>query len=186
MYFSLLFYIYIASYFQVSGIVTSTITLDFIIDTLPAFIPTIGALIHLCARIPKVNKASTITLIHYVSIYSRLIHLFCLIFIFVLITSVFQLRNNSRSILELFYTLLQSSFFFFFSFFQFRELFDHIWSDWALQKTEVEAKILHDYAETTRLVTLVFTRKRNLKSRLSRQRKLSAFTPVRSRLHLFV
>ncbi|XP_072761714.1 uncharacterized protein [Anoplolepis gracilipes] len=34
---------------------------------------------------------------------------------------------------------------------QFKELFEHMWNDWALEKTDEEIKIMHQYAETSRL-----------------------------------
>ncbi|EZA58279.1 hypothetical protein DMN91_006436 [Ooceraea biroi] len=40
---------------------------------------------------------------------------------------------------------------------KYKKLFDYMWRDWALQKTKDEIKIMHDYAETTRLVMLLFT-----------------------------
>ncbi|XP_072761715.1 uncharacterized protein [Anoplolepis gracilipes] len=34
---------------------------------------------------------------------------------------------------------------------KFKELFEHMWNDWALEKTDEEIKIMHQYAETSRL-----------------------------------
>ncbi|XP_072764598.1 uncharacterized protein [Anoplolepis gracilipes] len=37
---------------------------------------------------------------------------------------------------------------------KFKELFERMWADWALQKTDDEIKIMHEHAEITRLYTL--------------------------------
>ncbi|XP_072761711.1 uncharacterized protein [Anoplolepis gracilipes] len=37
-----------------------------------------------------------------------------------------------------------------------KQLFEHMWNDWALQKTYDEIKIMHEHAETTRLWTLYY------------------------------
>nr|XP_012232210.1 PREDICTED: uncharacterized protein LOC105677903 [Linepithema humile] len=39
-----------------------------------------------------------------------------------------------------------------------RELLNRMWNDWALQKTEDELKIMHEYAEISRLLTLHYSR----------------------------
>ncbi|XP_014484225.1 PREDICTED: uncharacterized protein LOC106749370, partial [Dinoponera quadriceps] len=38
-----------------------------------------------------------------------------------------------------------------------RKIFEHMWKDWALQKTDDEVKIMHKYAETSRLMSFYFT-----------------------------
>ncbi|KYQ54170.1 hypothetical protein ALC60_12385 [Trachymyrmex zeteki] len=39
---------------------------------------------------------------------------------------------------------------------KFRELFERMWQDWALQKTHHETKIMHEHAEITRLFTFYY------------------------------
>ncbi|XP_072764233.1 odorant receptor Or2-like [Anoplolepis gracilipes] len=38
-----------------------------------------------------------------------------------------------------------------------KKLFEYMWNDWALEKTDDEMKIMHQYAETTRLLTICST-----------------------------
>ncbi|EZA54938.1 hypothetical protein DMN91_006439 [Ooceraea biroi] len=80
---------------QASTTLTSEVNLEFIIDIIPAILPTFAGIINLYLHHGNIDK--------------------------------------------------------------YRKLFDHMWRDWALQKTKDEIKIMHDYAETTRLVTLFYT-----------------------------
>ncbi|XP_024891535.1 uncharacterized protein LOC112467213, partial [Temnothorax curvispinosus] len=54
---------------------------------------------------------------------------------------------------------------------KFRELFERMSKDWALQKTHDEAKIMHEHAETSRLFILCYLSKRNLKPVFFLQKK---------------
>ncbi|KAF3054606.1 Odorant receptor 349 [Nylanderia fulva] len=40
--------------------------------------------------------------------------------------------------------------------FQFKELFEHMWKDWALQKTDEEIKVMHEHAKTVRKFTFYY------------------------------
>ncbi|XP_070523212.1 odorant receptor 22c-like [Cardiocondyla obscurior] len=77
---------------QISYMITSDVTIDFIVDAFPSFLIIMGNLSNLYTRIIHVDK--------------------------------------------------------------FKELFERMSKDWALQKTQDEIKIMHDYAETSRLSTL--------------------------------
>lgn len=68
---------------------------------------------------------------------------------------------------------------------QFKELFEHMWNDWALEKNDIENKIMHRHAETTRLVTIYHSRKKCTR-RFSYKRKMHAFLPARIRLYFYV
>ncbi|XP_071648064.1 uncharacterized protein [Temnothorax longispinosus] len=83
-----------STFFQLSSIFTSDITVDFIVDVIPALIPTFGSLSHVYARVRHVDKL--------------------------------------------------------------RDLFEHMWKDWRLQKTRYEMKIMREHAETTRLLTFYY------------------------------
>lgn len=69
--------------------------------------------------------------------------------------------------------------------FQFKELLEHMWNDWALEKTDVENKIMHQYAQTTRLVMIYHSRKKYTR-RFSYKKKMHAFLTVRFKLYFYV
>ncbi|KAL6429089.1 hypothetical protein ACFW04_008105 [Cataglyphis niger] len=46
---------------------------------------------------------------------------------------------------------------------KFKKLFDCIWQDWTLQKTDDEIRIMHQHAEMTKLFTFYYARKKNIK-----------------------
>ncbi|XP_028046816.1 uncharacterized protein LOC105833757 [Monomorium pharaonis] len=69
---------------------------------------------------------------------------------------------------------------------KFRELFEQMSKDWALQKTRDEIKIMHEHAETSRLFTLCYMSKRNIKSHFVYRGKRQAFLPVKSRVYFCV
>ncbi|KAG5323128.1 OR4 protein, partial [Acromyrmex heyeri] len=60
-----------------------------------------------------------------------------------------------------------------------RDLFEHMWNDWRSRKTNYETKIMQKHAETSKLLTLYYLRKKNIKLRFI-QRKRRAFLSVRS------
>ncbi|XP_011690750.1 PREDICTED: uncharacterized protein LOC105451780 [Wasmannia auropunctata] len=68
---------------------------------------------------------------------------------------------------------------------KYRELFDRISKDWALQKTYDEIKIMHEHAEISKLFTFCYMSKRNIK-RFVYKRKRQVSLPVRSRLYFCV
>ncbi|KAL0109100.1 hypothetical protein PUN28_014296 [Cardiocondyla obscurior] len=109
---------------QISYMITSDVTIDFIVDAFPSFLIIMGNLSNLYTRIIHVDK--------------------------------------------------------------FKELFERMSKDWALQKTQDEIKIMHDYAETSRLSTLYSLSKRTIKPRLVYKRKRQAFLAMRSRLYFFI
>ncbi|CAL1681668.1 unnamed protein product [Lasius platythorax] len=79
---------------QISSFFTSDVNMDFLIESLPMFVPTVGNLCQLYTRVVHMDK--------------------------------------------------------------FKELFEHMWNDWAMEKTDDEIKIMHQHAETTRLLTICF------------------------------
>ncbi|XP_019884332.1 uncharacterized protein LOC109610296 [Camponotus floridanus] len=81
-----------AIFTQISSVFTSELNMDFVIESLPMFVPTVGNLCQLYSRIFYVDKI--------------------------------------------------------------KELLEHMWNDWALEKTDIESKIMHQYAKTTRLVMI--------------------------------
>ncbi|XP_032670694.1 uncharacterized protein LOC116843901 [Odontomachus brunneus] len=105
---------------QITSAFKSEITIDYLFDMIPWFVPTLGTLTHLYARIIHINKL--------------------------------------------------------------KELFDCIWNDWALQKTEDEMKIMHKHAGTSRSLMIYFSRKGNTRFRFTYRRKKPPLS-VRLRLH---
>lgn len=57
-----------------------------------------------------------------------------------------------------------------------------MWNDWAMEKTDDEIKIMHQHAETTRLLTIYYSGKKNTR-RFIYKRKTHAFLIVRFRLY---
>ncbi|XP_011066015.1 PREDICTED: uncharacterized protein LOC105153083 [Acromyrmex echinatior] len=98
--------------FQLMSLFKSNITANFVIDMIPAFMPVMGSLSQMYARVGYVDKL--------------------------------------------------------------RDLFEHMWNDWRLQKTNYETKIMQKHAETSKLLTLYYLRKKNIKLRFI-QRKRRAF-----------
>ncbi|KAL6255322.1 hypothetical protein P5V15_013662 [Pogonomyrmex californicus] len=81
--------------FQISSFFTFDVNAEFIVDVIPALIPTLGSLSHMYARVRNIDKL--------------------------------------------------------------RILLERMWNDWSLQKTNYEIKIMHEHAETTRLVTVCYS-----------------------------
>ncbi|KAG5329058.1 OR4 protein, partial [Acromyrmex charruanus] len=61
---------------------------------------------------------------------------------------------------------------------KFRELFERMWQDWALQKTHHEIKIMHEHAEISRLFTFYYISKRNINPRFVYGRKGQALLSI--------
>ncbi|XP_018312094.1 uncharacterized protein [Mycetomoellerius zeteki] len=80
--------------FQLLSLFMSNITANFIIDMIPAFVPVMGSLSQMYARVGHAGKL--------------------------------------------------------------RDLFEHMWNDWRLRKTNYEIKIMQKHAETSRLLTLYY------------------------------
>lgn len=57
-----------------------------------------------------------------------------------------------------------------------------MWQDWALQKTNDEIRIMHQHAKITKLVTLYYARKKNIKLFYYQNK----FLLVNSRLCLYI
>ncbi|EFN63963.1 hypothetical protein EAG_09576 [Camponotus floridanus] len=87
-----MYYYSITVLLTISSVFTSELNMDFVIESLPMFVPTVGNLCQLYSRIFYVDKI--------------------------------------------------------------KELLEHMWNDWALEKTDIESKIMHQYAKTTRLVMI--------------------------------
>ncbi|XP_011863919.1 PREDICTED: uncharacterized protein LOC105559890 [Vollenhovia emeryi] len=54
---------------------------------------------------------------------------------------------------------------------QLRDIFEHMRNDWRLQKTQYEIKIMRQHAESTRLYTFYYARKKNISKVRFIQRK---------------
>ncbi|KYM76655.1 hypothetical protein ALC53_12950, partial [Atta colombica] len=67
---------------------------------------------------------------------------------------------------------------------KFRELFERMWQDWALQKTHYEIKIMHEHAEISRLFTLYYISKRN--PRFVYRKKGQALLSITPRLYFYI
>ncbi|XP_011646689.1 uncharacterized protein LOC105433214, partial [Pogonomyrmex barbatus] len=108
----------------ISSFFTFDVNAEFIVDVIPALIPTLGSLSHMYARVRNIDKL--------------------------------------------------------------RILLERMWNDWSLQKTNYEIKIMHEHAETTRLVTVCYSCKKNIKFRFIYEGARCAFLSIRSTLYFCV
>ncbi|KYN44380.1 Putative odorant receptor 85d [Trachymyrmex septentrionalis] len=123
-----------STFFQISSMFTSKVTLDYIVDGIPSLLLALGSLSNLYSRIIHIDKLLSLFISN---ITANFIIDMIPAFIPVM-GSLSQMYARVGHVDKL------------------RNLFEHMWNDWRLRKTNYETKIMQKHAETSKLLTLYY------------------------------